>query len=129
MGRPVCPAWVSDEGKAAWKSIIPMLDDMGILAKIDRIALIRYCELWGRWKKASLWVQEHGEVYQIKSDEGEVKSIQQFPQVSIIKSIGEQLSRLETQFGLTPVARAGMTVGGKGKEKEEKGKGRFFSAG
>ena len=122
-----------------WKNITPQLDEMGILPKIARNTLTQYCELWARWKKISIWLQEHGEVYSIRAEPtpeqiergepGDAKSVQQWPQVSIARGLREQIKVLEKELGLTLPAITGLTVGGKSKEKEEKGKGRFFSAG
>ncbi len=138
MGRPVCPSSMSDEGKVRWKVLIPQLDNMGVLAKIDYGELVQYCSLWGEWHKAYEWLQEHGQVYQIREKptkkqkeegrQGDIKSVLQWPQVSIFRNLGERLSRIGSKFGLTPSDRAGMTVGGKDK-KQDKGKARFFSAG
>ena len=139
MGRPICPSNMSEEGKARWKILIPQIDEMGILAKIDYGELVQYCSIWGEWDKAYKWLQEHGQVYQIRAEptkkqkeegkQGDIKSVQQWPQVSIYRNLGERLSRIGKEFGLTHPSRAGMTVGSKGKEKEEKDKSRFFSAG
>jgi P27 family predicted phage terminase small subunit len=105
-GRPVCPDWIADEAKAAWRQVVPLLDLMGVLTRIDRNALARYCQLWSRWKKMELFIAEHGEVYSLKDEQGQVRCLQQFPQVAIANKLAQALTRLEQEFGMTPSARA-----------------------
>ena len=122
-----------------WASIVPQLEEIGILPKIARNTLTQYCALWARWKKIDVWLQEHGEVYSIRAErsppqiergeKGDVKSVQQWPQVSIARGLREQIKVLEKELGLTWPAITGMTVDSKGKEKEDKSKDRFFSTG
>ena len=129
-GLPECPAWLRDKAKLAWGQLVPLLDDMGVLFRVDEKALARYCELWARWLEASQWIQANGEVWEKKDEEGNLTYAQQYPQVGIVNKLGEQLARLESQFGMTPSARAGLTVDNdknKTKGKPAQGKSRFFA--
>ena len=38
-GRPRCPSWLGDYAKAAWRHLVPMLDRMAVLTKVDCNAL------------------------------------------------------------------------------------------
>lgn len=128
LGKPPCPAWLCKEAKLAWRRIVPQLDDMGVLAKIDGNTLTRYCSLWVRWRRAAEFIQEKGEVYSLKDDEGQVKCVQQWPQVAIVNKLGAELLKIEQNFGMTPSSRASVQVA-KPNETKAKGKGRFFGAG
>jgi phage terminase small subunit len=33
-GRPICPSWLNDDAKRAWKTVVPHLDAMGVLSKV-----------------------------------------------------------------------------------------------
>jgi P27 family predicted phage terminase small subunit len=110
-GAPTCPDWISDEAKHAWRYILPKLERMGVLSRIDRNALTRYCQLWGRWKQAELFIAKHGDTYPIKDESGKIKCLQQFPQVSIAHQLAAQLTRLEQEFGMTPSARSRIPLG------------------
>ena len=109
-GRPKCPAWLDAYGKAAWKQLVPQLDEMGVLAKIDAQALTLLCQTWAKWRRAEEMIQKHGEVYPIKTDAGEVKYLQQSPYVAIARAAGEQLARMYREFGMTPSARSRIEV-------------------
>lgn len=104
-GRPPCPRWLSGDAKKIWREIIPQLDQMGVLCRIDRNAVARYCTLWARWREAEEFIAEKGAVYARRDSEGRVKSFAQWPQVAIAEKLATQLLRLEQEFGLTPSAR------------------------
>jgi len=126
---PECPDWIDEEGKHAWAEIVPILKQMGVLTKIDRNALTRYCQTWSRWKKAELFIQKNGEVYTLKDDAGKIKIIQQFPQVSIANKAGQALTKLEAEFGMTPSSRSRITVPESAHDHAAQAKQRFFKAG
>ncbi len=109
-GRPRCPRWLDPEAKAAWRHLVPQLDRMGVLTKVDGNALARYCQLWGRWRKAEEFIRDHGDSYLAKDSEGKVKGLKCYPQVRMANQLAEQLLRLESHFGMTPSARSRIEV-------------------
>ncbi len=44
-GTPDAPEWLDEEARAAWDRIVPLLEGMGVLTRIDGNALARYCRL------------------------------------------------------------------------------------
>ena len=46
MTRSCCSAWLDEEAKLAWKLLLPQLERMDVLTRIDGNALARYCQLW-----------------------------------------------------------------------------------
>ncbi|MCC7291476.1 MAG: phage terminase small subunit P27 family [Phycisphaerales bacterium] len=127
-GVPDPPAWLDADARAAWDELLPMLDGMGVLSRLDGHALGRYCHLWARWRKAEEFIRERGEMYPIKDDAGQVKCFQQWPQVAIAHRLAQHLTRLEQEFGMTPSARARLQLAPQGQEKPS-GKARFFNVG
>jgi len=109
-GRPRCPRWLDREAKAAWKHLVPQLDRMGVLTKLDRNALARYCQLWSRWRRAEEFLCDQGDTHLVKDAAGQVKGVRAYPQVRIANQLAEQLLRLEAQFGMTPSARSRIEV-------------------
>jgi len=105
-GRPRCPEWLDKEAKVAWRQLVPMLESMGVLTRVDGNALARYCQLLSRWKKAELFLQKHGEVYALKDEQGNTRCLVQVPQVAIANKLAQTLTRMEQEFGLMPSARA-----------------------
>ncbi len=109
-GRPACPAWLDADAKKAWKQLVPQLESMRVLTKIDCNALARYCRLWSRWRRAEEFIEKNGEMYPLKDESGRIKYMQQWPQVSISTKLAQQLTRLEQEFGMTPSARSRLQV-------------------
>jgi P27 family predicted phage terminase small subunit len=83
---------------------------MGILAKIDRDALTAYCQIYARWKAAEQFLEKHGEVYPIRDEHGNVRCMQQLPQVAIARNLLQVLQRYQQEFGMTPSARTRVQV-------------------
>lgn len=129
--RPTCPAWLRPEAKACWKRIVPQLEAMGVLGRIDRNALARYCELWARWRECAEFVQKHGETYPMKSKDGRVIGLASFPQAKAMQSLSETLRKLEAEFGMTPAGRARLAIDmaeAKKPKGEGNGKASFFAS-
>ena len=130
-GAPRCPAWLDKEAKAVWRQLVPQLEAIGVLTKIDGNALARYCRLFVRWKQCDAFVRKYGETYTTgyhkdeKTGVSKPTSFQQFPEVGIINKLGPQLLKIEQEFGLTPAARARIQVTPR-PAAQTQGKERFF---
>jgi len=107
---PRCPNWLDKIAKAAWAQLVPQLREMGVLTTIDQHALAAYCQSYARWRKAEEFIQRHGEVFPIKDDDGNLKYLQQVPQVAIARNLLQMLNRYQQEFGLTPSARTRIHV-------------------
>lgn len=109
-GIPYCPSWLCDEAKKHWKRTATILKDMGLLTVAESDALANYCHTWARWREAEEFIQEHGPVMPIRDKEGNIKYIQQAPQVSMARHLLLILHRYQVEFGLTPSARTRIQV-------------------
>ena len=104
-GVPRCPAGLDKRAKQCWGQLLPMLESMGVLSRIDRNAIIRYCIDWSRWHQADQFLAKNGMVYPIKDGNGKTKCVAAFPQVAIVSKLGQSLMKFEQEFGMTPSAR------------------------
>ena len=102
-----------------WGTIAPQLESIGVLTRIDGNTLSRYCHLWVQWREADRFIRENGHAYPLKDEEGNVKYLQQYPQVAIAHKLCQQLLRLEQEFGMTPAARTRIQVDSKCKAADE----------
>jgi len=127
-GLPDRPDWLDADGRSAWDQIVPQLDAMGVLSRIDGNALSRYCRLWTRWRKMEDFIAERGEMYPLKDETGNVKCFQQWPQVAIASKLALLLTRMEQEFGMTPSARARLQLN-PATPRPTGDKSRFFNAG
>jgi len=115
---PGCPAWLPVEGKAEWRRVVPELDRIGMLTKVDRAALSAYCAAWSLLVKATTDVEANGLVAEavdreIETADGVVHLIvkrTKNPAVLIARDAGAQVRQFCAEFGLTPSARSRMTL-------------------
>jgi P27 family predicted phage terminase small subunit len=128
VGTPDAPDWLDAEARTMWEHLLPMLEGMGVVTRIDGNALARYCRLWSRWRKAEAYLEKHGDLYPLKDEQGRIKCVQQWPQVAIAAKLAQQLTRLEQEFGMTPSARSRIQLAPDVSETS-RGKARFFHAG
>lgn len=106
VGTPHCPDWLSPEAKKAWKRLVPHLRAMKVLTLVDVDALAAYCHVYARWREAEDFLAKRGLVYPIRDDQGRVKCMQQWPQVSIARNLLLAVRAYQHDFGLSPAARA-----------------------
>jgi len=129
-GRPRCPQWLDAKARHAWRQIVPMLEQMRVLSKVDLHALTLMCRTWSQWREAQEFIMQHGETYPVKDKEGQPRYLKQFPQVTIANHCAARLTRMFQEFGMTPSARSRITAldsVSKGAEKDA-GRARFFGS-
>ncbi len=102
---PICPQWLSAKAKQVWRDVVPVLKEMRILARVDRDALTAYCQTHARWKAAEQFLDEHGEIYPVRDEKGNVKRMRPYPQVGIAITLLQMVRSYEQEFGMTPSAR------------------------
>lgn len=98
---PSCPTWLHAEAKREWRRIVPHLEQLGLLAQIDRAALAAYCQLYARWWEAEREIKVHG-LTQIT----ETGYVAQRPEVGISANALKQMRAYLAEFGLTPSSRS-----------------------
>jgi P27 family predicted phage terminase small subunit len=52
LGMPKAPSFLNAEGLAEWQVQCETLYRVGLLTKIDGVALAAYCQAYGRWQRA-----------------------------------------------------------------------------
>ncbi len=110
IGKPTCPKWLNADAKKEFRRVVKMLSAMGLIGAVDGNAIIRYATTWVRWRQALQMIEKAGEVSVYKDAEGKVKAIQPSAFASIIRGLSEELSRIETAFGMNPSARSRIEV-------------------
>lgn len=120
---PPAPDWLDDLGRECWDDLARRLGAQRLLTGLDRNALARYCAIWSDWRRNQREAAKAPAVVKIRNRKGEVIGTQPSPLTSIRIKLGEQLVRLEREFGLTPAARVGLKVqaeaGGRGVKADD----------
>ena len=124
---PDAPPWIWAESKKEWERITPELKRYGLISKLDRAALVLYCQAWGEyvWAKRKLgeamrdaergrrkaeargekWTG--GDGYMIPTPNG---SFAYSPYWVAGKRASEEVSRFLQAFGLSPSSRSRVTT-------------------
>jgi P27 family predicted phage terminase small subunit len=115
------PIEMTPSGKAIWHELTPKLEALGLFTELDTFAFRRYCELMARWSAASKKIQETGQTHvpifheqtdeqRARGDRPKLKYLQELPESIEFRRLPGELLRLEAQFGLTPAARAAISI-------------------
>lgn len=108
---PVRPDWLLPEAAAAWDYLAPKMERLGILTEIDGNAFARYCQTWARWRQCEEFLkQAGGTTYTDKRLT--YSTLREYPQVRQSQKYSALLTKLESEFGLTPSGRASLSIGG-----------------
>jgi len=100
IARPAMPKDLPEEAKAEWRRMVPELEEIGLLAKVDRGVLIRYCTAWADWVELQGLLAQSGKV--LKGARGHLVR----NPLWFMKNDAEQtVTDLGRQLGLTPAAR------------------------
>ena len=100
VARPALPASIKGEARAEWNRIVPELQRAGLLAKIDRGILIRYCAAWSDWAELTGQLQASSKL--IRGARGQLV---RNPLWLLRTEVEQTLSDLGRQLGLSPTAR------------------------
>ena len=104
-GAPTRPEWLLPEAKREWNRVVPELERMGLLAKIDRAMLAGYCQCWGMYVEALKDIEKNGTTFVTdKGYEGPR------PSVGIATKMLSQIATFSAKFGFTPSDRSRIAV-------------------
>jgi len=99
------PQWLSDDAKKHWRYMAKHLKDYGLISKLDQGTLANLCTYYARAKEAEEHLQEHGEFQTTPNG-----YVQVSPYSVAYTRYSRMYNVLAKQFGMTPVARKGVTV-------------------
>lgn len=102
---PKPPSTLSDEAKVLWKELAPTLFRTNLLTEIDGMALAKLCEIEVLYRKAKAVLDSKGLVVVTPSGYKQIR-----PEVSVVNRMIEMSLRYYAQFGMTPAARARISV-------------------
>lgn len=100
-GVPTAPTWMDTEAKAEWRRIVPDLDRLGVLAKVDRAALATYCSAWSKFVAAEKLLQGDDLVAERRAGNGPAKN----PAWQIWREAATTAAMLAKELFITPNAR------------------------
>jgi P27 family predicted phage terminase small subunit len=103
------PAWLTGAAADKWRELAPMLASMGVLADPDRDLLGRYCCVFERWLVAMEACRKGLDVLHHRDENGRVYSSQVSPYGTLMRRLGDQMTSIATEFGMSPSSRSRLT--------------------
>ncbi|MGA2035862.1 MAG: phage terminase small subunit P27 family [Thermoguttaceae bacterium] len=110
---PPFPSWAAKSAAPHWKELAAHLFREGLLTRLDQVALGLLCEALAEYCECRAIVDEAartdqmGMKYVTCTDKG---NIIQHPAVGVMNKAWGKLTKLLVQFGMTPSARAGLSI-------------------
>lgn len=104
-GAPRPPSDLKGEALAEWGRIVPELDRLGLLTKVDRAYLVAYCEAWSAFNAAREALAEYGPLVAGR-DGGMVKN----PAAQVMRDAADLMLKFGSRFGLSPSDRTRLSV-------------------
>ena len=102
LATPEPPAWLNADALAEWKRLVPELEALRILTRVDRDDLAAYCDALAEWKEATEDLAANGSLY-VETPQG---FLQAHPAVSIRRNAREAVRKFSALYGLNPADRS-----------------------
>lgn len=99
VSRPTMPRELTGEARTEWRRIVPELEEAGLLSKVDRALLYRYCLAWADYCDLTDQISKTGRL--VRGTRGLIRN----PLWLLRSDVESNLAEMMRQLGLTPVAR------------------------
>lgn len=114
VSRPNCPAILQGPARTEWNRIVPELEALGLLSRLDRAALAMYCIAWGQVMTLQKTLKGQSPI--IKTPNGAVIDN---PLISQRDRAMKLAHKFLTEFGMTPSSRSRISVDPSAGEKDD----------
>jgi P27 family predicted phage terminase small subunit len=123
--RPSAPAHVSDKARETWGYVSALLDGMGVLTKVDAVALEMLCEAYADYLTSRAELEAFGSnYYETVNQTGGVMH-RAHPAVAVMRDADRRIKAWLAEFGMTPSARTRVRADG---EQEADPADSYFTA-
>lgn len=102
QGRPVLPSYQSAEETFDW--LVRHLDDMGVIAEVDAIALQMIADSWEDYVAARVVIKKYGPTYTTTTAQGD-EMHRPRPELGMMQEAWNRIKKMLPEFGLTAAAR------------------------
>ncbi|MET9396293.1 phage terminase small subunit P27 family [Kitasatospora sp. NPDC002965] len=103
------PEWLTDEAREVWNRLAPDLEQQGVLTAWDADTFAILCDALVQYRHASRLVAAGGVLIKGRRDAA-VKN----PALQVVRDTAQTVRAYAQEFGLTPSARSGLSLGGTG---------------
>lgn len=109
------PGELSPRGRVVWAQVVPDLMKAGRVKRTDRQALTRYCDMVADYWEMTVAIRTEGSTILVptiaKDAEGKSGEMRRrHPLLNEKRALAQTLKEIEDRFGMTPLARANLTL-------------------
>jgi P27 family predicted phage terminase small subunit len=119
VASPTAPSTLGKIGKHEWKRICHEMTELGVISRVERSSIERYCLAYQRERESELIVKREGRF--LKTEKGDIR---EHPASRAARDYAQQCVRLLIEFGMTPCSRSKLHV--KKKENTNSDEQLFF---
>ncbi|HEY4364202.1 MAG TPA: phage terminase small subunit P27 family [Bryobacteraceae bacterium] len=112
---PACPEHLDDVARREWDRVVPILLRMRVLTEADEIALGNMCMVYATLIDAQNKLKSSGLLYKTQSG-----YVQANPLLAVVNKCIYIISKIQSEFGLTPAARVRLHADAAGDESANK---------
>jgi len=106
-GRPQLPAFQSTEETFKW--LVNHLDDLGVVAEVDALALQMLSDSWEDYVAARAVIKKNGPTYTTTTAQGD-EMHRPRPELAMMQEAWNRIKKMLPEFGLTAAARAKLSA-------------------
>ena len=109
VGAPPMPDVLSADAVAEWEQLVPALISLGIVSKLDSMALATYCQATADWRRYQRLITKHnaasaddlgGDIQTFKTGAQQMHVLRQ-----LANDAEKRANAAGAQFGLSPMSR------------------------
>ena len=105
---PKPPIKLGTIARRHWKYVVPLLEEMGVLAAIDSAALAAYCQTFEQWSNLEDVIKKDKKL--AADDENKLSLRDNLSVGRSLIQIRNQMRMMLAEFGMTPASRGRVTV-------------------
>lgn len=107
---PACPRHLKGEARKEWVRLVPELEKIGLMTKVDLAAMACYCESWGLYLQALAAMarpaKKGGGAVTVTDKGNQIQS----PWLAIANRQKALIRSFLAEFGLTPATRSRLSI-------------------
>ena len=105
---PKPPIKLGKLARRHWKYVVPLLEEMGVLAAIDSAALSAYCQTFEQWVELEDIIKADNKL--VEGDENKLSLRDKLSVGRSLIQIRNQMRMMLAEFGMTPASRGRVSV-------------------
>lgn len=105
------PGYIDENARRVWAELIPQLEGLGVLARVDRHTVACFCIAVSTVEAAERKIDELGITVETFNEAGQLTGIKKNPAVTVRDAALREVRAYAAEFGLSAASRARLTVG------------------